>query len=504
MRDTLLVELLTEELPPKSLESLGSRFAEGIGKRLQELGFVEAGAGVTAYSSPRRLAVSIEAVLGEATRARSRAQGPRRGLGHRPRRQADQGPGGLRALLRRGGRRARQDARRQGRVLRVPLPQGRRSHRRASGRNRAGRHQGTADPEAHALGRAARICSCALCTASSSCTAPAWCPGRSSGSKPATPLAGTVSSRAGELRIEHARDYARILETEGGASSQASTTRAERASPSFWLRPRATASLRRSRRAAQRGHRAGRESGGLRRPLRRGLPGRAAGMPDPVHAAASEVLPAARSQDRPAAEPVPDRQQPRDRRSAQHHRRQRACAARTPGGRQVLLRSGPQGAARRTRASGSVPWSITTSWARQLERVQRHPQARRRHRREAARRLRQGRARRLVVQGGPRERHGRRVPRAAGHHGRILRTPRRRGRRGGRAQSRRTTTRASPATRCPKTTSAPQWPWPTSSTPWSASTASGSSPPATRIPSACAARRSACCASWPSGRCRST
>ena len=76
MRDTLLVELLTEELPPKSLESLGSRFAEGIGKRLQELGFVEAGTGVTAYSSPRRLAVSIEAVLGEQPDREVERKGP--------------------------------------------------------------------------------------------------------------------------------------------------------------------------------------------------------------------------------------------------------------------------------------------------------------------------------------------------------------------------------------------------------------------------------------------
>ncbi len=76
MRDTLLVELLTEELPPKSLESLGSRFAEGIGKRLQELGFAEAGAGVTAYSSPRRLAVSIDGVLGEQPDREVERKGP--------------------------------------------------------------------------------------------------------------------------------------------------------------------------------------------------------------------------------------------------------------------------------------------------------------------------------------------------------------------------------------------------------------------------------------------
>ena len=38
MQDTLLVELLTEELPPKSLQTLGRRFAEGIVKRLAEAG----------------------------------------------------------------------------------------------------------------------------------------------------------------------------------------------------------------------------------------------------------------------------------------------------------------------------------------------------------------------------------------------------------------------------------------------------------------------------------
>lgn len=76
MRDTLLVELLTEELPPKSLQTLGNRFAEGIGKRLQELGFVEAGAGVTPYSSPRRLAVSIEGVLGQQPEREVERKGP--------------------------------------------------------------------------------------------------------------------------------------------------------------------------------------------------------------------------------------------------------------------------------------------------------------------------------------------------------------------------------------------------------------------------------------------
>jgi len=75
-RDTLLVELLTEELPPKSLQNLGNRFAEGICSRLQELGFVAAGSAMTAYSSPRRLAVTIDAVVSEQPEREIERKGP--------------------------------------------------------------------------------------------------------------------------------------------------------------------------------------------------------------------------------------------------------------------------------------------------------------------------------------------------------------------------------------------------------------------------------------------
>jgi len=62
MEDALLVELLTEELPPKSLRMLGQRFAEGIGKRIKELGFAPSDTLVTPFATPRRLAVLIERV----------------------------------------------------------------------------------------------------------------------------------------------------------------------------------------------------------------------------------------------------------------------------------------------------------------------------------------------------------------------------------------------------------------------------------------------------------
>ncbi|MBC3885317.1 glycine--tRNA ligase subunit beta [Undibacterium griseum] len=59
MNQTLLVELFTEELPPKALAKLGEAFAAGIVAGLKSRDFLEADAVATSYASPRRLAVSI-------------------------------------------------------------------------------------------------------------------------------------------------------------------------------------------------------------------------------------------------------------------------------------------------------------------------------------------------------------------------------------------------------------------------------------------------------------
>ena len=63
MSANLLVELLTEELPPKALKRLGDAFAEGIAQGLQARGLVAAPLKFTAYATPRRLAVHILSVL---------------------------------------------------------------------------------------------------------------------------------------------------------------------------------------------------------------------------------------------------------------------------------------------------------------------------------------------------------------------------------------------------------------------------------------------------------
>ena len=56
---TLLVELFTEELPPKALQRLGAAFAEGIVKGLRSRSLLEADSAATIFATPRRLAVTI-------------------------------------------------------------------------------------------------------------------------------------------------------------------------------------------------------------------------------------------------------------------------------------------------------------------------------------------------------------------------------------------------------------------------------------------------------------
>ena len=62
MNHTLLVELLTEELPPKALIKLGAAFAAGVNNGLKARDFLDEGSVATAYATPRRLAVSITQV----------------------------------------------------------------------------------------------------------------------------------------------------------------------------------------------------------------------------------------------------------------------------------------------------------------------------------------------------------------------------------------------------------------------------------------------------------
>ncbi|SFD64214.1 glycine--tRNA ligase subunit beta [Massilia yuzhufengensis] len=59
MNQTLLVEIQTEELPPKALVKLGAAFASGIANGLKARDFLDADSVVTPHATPRRLAVTI-------------------------------------------------------------------------------------------------------------------------------------------------------------------------------------------------------------------------------------------------------------------------------------------------------------------------------------------------------------------------------------------------------------------------------------------------------------
>ena len=62
MKQTLLIELLTEELPPKALEKLSTTFAGEVFAALKEQALLDEASVCTPYCTPRRLAVSITRV----------------------------------------------------------------------------------------------------------------------------------------------------------------------------------------------------------------------------------------------------------------------------------------------------------------------------------------------------------------------------------------------------------------------------------------------------------
>jgi len=66
VKKNLLVELFVEELPPKALKKLGEAFAAVLADGLRAQQLAAADAAVTAYASPRRLAVQVAAVAAKA------------------------------------------------------------------------------------------------------------------------------------------------------------------------------------------------------------------------------------------------------------------------------------------------------------------------------------------------------------------------------------------------------------------------------------------------------
>ena len=78
MKATLLIELLTEELPPKALEKLSTTFANEVFAALKEQALLSENSVCTPFATPRRLALSITEVESAAGRPCHRTQRPGR------------------------------------------------------------------------------------------------------------------------------------------------------------------------------------------------------------------------------------------------------------------------------------------------------------------------------------------------------------------------------------------------------------------------------------------
>jgi glycyl-tRNA synthetase beta chain len=74
--DTLLVELLTEELPPRALDAMARAFRDHLTNDLESAGLRAAGSTARCFATPRRLAVAITRVLAAAPDLREKLQGP--------------------------------------------------------------------------------------------------------------------------------------------------------------------------------------------------------------------------------------------------------------------------------------------------------------------------------------------------------------------------------------------------------------------------------------------
>ena len=76
MNEPLLIELFTEELPPKALARLAEAFARAVVEGLRAQGLVDADAGHTVFATPRRLAVLVASVRARAPDRTVESKGP--------------------------------------------------------------------------------------------------------------------------------------------------------------------------------------------------------------------------------------------------------------------------------------------------------------------------------------------------------------------------------------------------------------------------------------------
>ena len=224
--------------------------------------------------------------------------------------------------------------------------------------------------------------------------------------------------------------------------------------------------------------------------VRRGVPEDSRRGDPRHHPQQPEMLRAARSEDRPARQPLhPHRQHRSHRRRQGDHRRQRARDPRAAVGCEVLLRDRPEDHGSKTGCRSSRTSSSTRSSAPR-------PSASSALRRLAAELaplvgadVEKAKRAALLAQGRSAHRSGRRIPRAAGPDGEILRAGAGRGSERSPPRSRSTTSRPGRTIACRPIRSRSRSRSPTRSTRWSASGRSTRSRREARTRMRCAGRR---------------
>lgn len=81
LSEPLLIELFTEELPPKALDRLGESFAQSLVAGLRAEALAPADGAFRRFATPRRLAVLIESVSAQAPERRIEVKGPSTAVG---------------------------------------------------------------------------------------------------------------------------------------------------------------------------------------------------------------------------------------------------------------------------------------------------------------------------------------------------------------------------------------------------------------------------------------
>ena len=359
MSAPLLVELFTEELPPKALKALGSAFAQGVVSGLAKRELAANGASFRWFATPRRLAVLVADVkdasepraievklmpvsvgLDAAGKADSRARQEAR-----------------RHRARRCRSRDLQEA--HGREVRDTLPR----RQDAVGAARAGLagidrrgDRGAAHPESDELPARRRPHHRAVRAARARPGRPAWrrrrCRARARARRGARDARPSLPGRARHPALEREGVRGAVARPRPGdrrlrgAQGRDPPPARRRGGQGGSHAGRGGGDLR----AAGRGDGAGGNADGLRRRLRGRVPRGARRVPRAHDAPEPEVFPAVRRR-RQAHQPLPHREQHESGGSVEHRGRQRARGPPAPRRRALLLRDRQEGEARRARAA---------------------------------------------------------------------------------------------------------------------------------------------------------